>query len=49
MNLSCAIHVKLEVEKELPLERVDGRKRNVELEQIVADFNANWSSAAEDA
>jgi F-type H+/Na+-transporting ATPase subunit alpha len=36
---------KLMDEKMLSLEKVDGRKRNLELEQIVQNFNKSWTPA----
>ncbi len=36
-------------EKKLATEKIDGRKRNKELDQIVADFNENWTPATAEA
>lgn len=35
--------------KKLPLEKIEGRKRNLELEEIIKEFNADWAPAAEEA
>ena len=37
---------KLTSEKKLETEKIDGRKRNTELDQIVADFNESWAPAS---
>jgi F-type H+-transporting ATPase subunit alpha len=40
---------KLAEEKKLELEKIDGQKRNRELDEIIETFNANWQPAAEEA
>ncbi len=40
---------KLAETKKLDLEKIDGRKRNPEIEEIVKDFNDNWSPSGSDA
>ncbi|MEM6284222.1 MAG: F0F1 ATP synthase subunit alpha [Chloroflexota bacterium] len=36
-------------EKKLALEKIDGRKRNLEVEEIVRGFNENWAPASQEA
>ncbi|MEL6269584.1 MAG: F0F1 ATP synthase subunit alpha [Chloroflexota bacterium] len=36
-------------EKKLALEKIDGRKRNLEIEEIVKTFNESWTPASQEA